>query len=207
MKTATLQTTDLTCQRGGRFLFNNLNITLNPGELLQVLGPNGCGKSSLLRILTGLLTPQQGEIRWHGRPIQECGAEYRQAFCYIGHKNAVKANLTVLEHLQLYACLRQQSPLADLSEILHHFSLWPLRHRRGEILSAGQRQRLALARLALTSASLWILDEPLTALDTQGVENGLQIMTQHVTQGGMAVFTSHQPLTWQSAGCKQLSLG
>ncbi|MGB6976002.1 MAG: cytochrome c biogenesis heme-transporting ATPase CcmA [Gammaproteobacteria bacterium] len=207
MQTATLQTTNLACERGGRFLFNNLNITLNAGELLQVLGRNGCGKTSLLRILTGLLTPQQGKIHWCGRLIQECGAEYRQAFCYLGHKNAIKASLTVLEHLQLHTYLRQQQPPADLSEILHRFSLWPLRYRRGETLSAGQRQRLALARLALTPAPLWILDEPFTALDTQGIENGLQMMAQHVAQGGMVVFTSHQPLTWQSTGFKQISLG
>jgi heme exporter protein A len=207
MKTMSLQATHLTCLRGEQILFDDLNVTLNSGELLQILGPNGCGKSSLLRILVGLLLPQQGVISWHGRPIRECTTEYRQAVCYLGHKNAVKTGLTVLEQLQLYACLRQQSRLQDFSAILQRFSLWAVRHCRSETLSAGQRQRVALARLMLTTASLWILDEPFTALDAQGIQDGLQIMQQHVARGGMVVVTSHQPLVWQPEDLKQIDLG
>jgi heme exporter protein A len=201
-----LQASQLTCQRGNRLLFNNLNITLKSGELLQVMGANGSGKSSLLRILGGLLLPQQGEIHWQGQLIGDCSTEYRQAMSYLGHKNAIKSSLTVMEHLQLHTCLRQQSPPADLSAILQRFSLEALRQRRGETLSAGQRQRLALARLTLTPAFLWILDEPFTALDAPGITAWSEVMQQHVTQGGMVVFTSHQPLAWQPPDLKKIHL-
>ncbi len=185
----------LACTRGERPLFAQVGFEVVPGEWVHVRGANGAGKTSLLRLLAGLAAPEAGEVRWDGEPIGAAGASYRANLHYLGHHAAVKEDLTPLENLVLAARLDG----AELSEdnavpVLHQFGLRgreevPVRH-----LSAGQKRRVALARLATRKAKLWVLDEPFTSLDTRAVDMVAELVAAHLVQGGMAVLTSHQPL-------------
>ena len=172
----------LSCRRGNHCLWQNLEFAVSPGELLQITGANGSGKTSLLRILAGLAPPDSGTVHWQGLPI-----------AYLGHQLAVKAELTVQENLRFQMqTTTANTRLAALEQMgltahLDHF---------GYQLSQGQKQRLALARLLINPALLWILDEPLAGLDAEMTEKVAVLMTQHVQQGGLIVFTTHRPLTF-----------
>jgi heme exporter protein A len=188
-----LEAADLECERGGRFLFRNLSLKVSGGNLLRVSGANGSGKTSLLRILCGLLTPSAGEVRWKGSPIRSLGEDYARELVYLGHAPAVKGDLTAAENLSIACTLAGvQAEQGDVHAALERFGLGgidgPVRK-----LSQGQRRRAALARLCLSAAAtLWLLDEPFAALDAQGVGLLERLFRQHLARGGAIVFTTHQ---------------
>jgi heme exporter protein A len=188
-----LEAANLTCQRGERILFTDLSFTLAPGELLQIAGPNGSGKTSLLKLLCGLSPPLAGAIRWQGESAR--GEDFRRNLLYLGHQNAVKEELTALENLHIASAFAGE-PLSATQALtaLAHIGLAGREHLPAKVLSQGQKRRVTLARLLVSHAPLWILDEPLTALDGLAVELIQSRLAQHVTQGGMVVLTTHQPL-------------
>ena len=192
----------LECTRGDRTLFRGLSFSVAPAQLLHLAGANGAGKTSLLRILCGLLLPAHGEVRWGGQPIAAMREEYAAQLLYIGHANALKDELTALENLEIGGTLAgrrctRDAAFAALEELgVGRCAQLPVR-----ALSQGQRRRVSLARLALgagggggNGAALWILDEPFAALDTAAVAYLENLIARHVDAGGMAVLTTHQPL-------------
>ncbi|HEY3077904.1 MAG TPA: cytochrome c biogenesis heme-transporting ATPase CcmA [Burkholderiales bacterium] len=187
-----LEATELECERGGRKLFRGLSFALAAGELLRVGGPNGSGKTSLLRILCGLLTPTQGEVRWKRAPIAELREDYSRALVYLGHAPAVKDELTPFENLDIACRLAGvQAHKEALAWALSAFAVPDLPVRK---LSQGQRRRAALARLLLSeSVPLWLLDEPFAALDTAAAAYTEELIGRHLAAGGSVVYTTHQP--------------
>lgn len=195
MRAPMLTATQLTCLRGERCLFEGLELALGPGEWLHVQGENGAGKTSLLRILAGLSPPARGEVRWQGEPIQRLAEDYRRHLLYLGHHGAVKEDLTPLENLRFAARL-DDTPLDETSALaaLARFGLRGREDLPVRFLSAGQKRRVLLARLAVRTAELWILDEPFTALDVKAVDMLAELIVEHVAQGGLVVLTSHQSI-------------
>jgi len=191
---AMLEARQLECTRGDRRLFRNLSFKLSRGRLLRVAGANGSGKTSLLRILCGLVAPSAGEVRWQGRSIRAEREEYSRNLVYIGHLNALKDDLTALENLQFAAALGGMS--ADAGRMLAGLDRFGVAHCAelpAKVLSQGQRRRAALARLALAQAvPLWILDEPFSALDAGAVMELERLLAAHLAAGGMVVLTTHQ---------------
>ena len=185
----------LTCVRGERTLFTGLDLAVGAGEWLHVRGGNGCGKTSLLRLLAGLASPAAGEIRWGEHRVSDDLQAYHQAMLFLGHHGAVKEELTALENLQLAAEL-DGATLGESEAVaaLHRFGLKGREHLPVRFLSAGQKRRVLLARLVTRKAKLWILDEPFTALDARAVDMLGGLVGEHLAQGGMAVVTSHQAI-------------
>ncbi len=195
MRPPMLTATALTCVRGERRLFAGLDLTVGPGEWLHVQGENGAGKTSLLRILAGLSPPAAGEVCWQGEPIQRLAEEYRRHLLFLGHHGAVKEELTPLENLLFAAALDGVTlPEGEALAALARFGLRGREDLAVRFLSAGQKRRVLLARLAVKKAMLWILDEPFTALDVKAVELLSQLIVEHVSGGGIAILTSHQSI-------------
>jgi len=191
----TLEVIDLACERGDHRLFSGLSFSLSSGELMQVQGENGKGKTTLLRALCGFVQPVEGGVRWCGRDVGECAEEFHAEVCYLGHLNAVKDELSALENLQLSAGLAGV-PLGEKAALdaLRRMGLRRKEHLPVRVLSQGQRRRVALSRLLVVDAALWILDEPLTALDVGAVDLMQELIGEHLSKGGMTIFTTHQPL-------------
>jgi len=189
-----LDAVNLSCERGERALFAGLEFSVTAGSLLRVAGPNGMGKTSLLRILCGLLEPAAGEVRWHGRNIRSQREEYWKDLVYVGHLNGVKEDLTVYENLKVaQAVAGRNVDHTALRRALDAVGLGPFEHTLARRLSQGQRRRVALARLfATTTAPLWILDEPFIALDQRGVASLSGRIASHVSNGNMVVLVTHQ---------------
>ena len=189
-----LEALQLECTRGDRRLFSDLSFTLSRGQMLRVAGANGSGKTSLLRIMCGLIAPSAGELRWNGRPIRADREDYSRNLVYIGHLNALKDDLTALENLQVAAALGGMP--ADAERVLAGLDAFGIAHCAelpAKVLSQGQRRRAALARLALSpKVPLWILDEPFSALDVRAVVELERLIASHVASGGMVVLTTHQ---------------
>ncbi len=188
-----LETRNLECIRDDRVLFSQLNFSVKPHQALILEGDNGCGKTSLLRILCGIRLPDQGQVMWNGLSIQESISEYYQDMVYVGHLDGVKGDLSVAENLRMCTALGSRSGMS-IEDALNKVSLSGYEDVRAQVLSAGQRRRVALASLLLRRCLLWILDEPFTALDrtSRGVfEN---IMSRHLNQGGMIILTSHHSI-------------
>lgn len=189
-----LEVHDLTCTRGDRALFTGLSFSLPPGGLLHVTGRNGCGKTTLLRTLCGLTRPAHGHLHWRGQDVRALGDDYRGELVYVGHTNGVQGELRPAENLRMAACLGEQPTDSQAEQALTRLGLAALRAFPAKVLSAGQKRRLALARLLLTSKPLWILDEPFSALDSESTQSMSTLVTQHVQAGGMVVITSHVDL-------------
>jgi heme exporter protein A len=189
-----LEARRLECTRGERRLFRELSFRIGRGQLLRVAGANGSGKTSLLRIMCGLLAPSAGELLWCGRSIRTEREEYSRNLVFIGHLNALKDDLTALENLQVAAALAGMS--AESGRVLGGLDRFGIAHCAelpAKILSQGQRRRVALARLALSTAiPLWILDEPFSALDVGAVLELERLLAAHLASGGLVVLTTHQ---------------
>ena len=183
--------TSLQCRRGGRVVFEGLDFALDAGGLLLLTGRNAAGKSSLLRLMAGLLAPAAGSLSWDGRPVAEDAEAHRARLRYVGHLDALKPALTAAENLSFWADLwGGGDPLAALDA----FGLRALADQPARFLSAGQKRRANLARLALAPADLWLLDEPATALDAETTERLRQLIARHRDAGGMAVISTHGDL-------------
>lgn len=184
----------LACRRGGRLVFSGLSFRLPPGGALVLTGPNGSGKSSLLRVLAGLLPPQAGQLAWQGQPVEGGGDAYRRAIAYVGHLDAVKPTLSAADNLAFWASLMGASAAGERVEAaLAGFGLTDLAGLPGRYLSAGQRRRLSLARLLMSDARLWLLDEPTVALDTVSLGLLEVAIAGHRATGGLVVLATHAP--------------
>ncbi|MFQ5509871.1 MAG: cytochrome c biogenesis heme-transporting ATPase CcmA [Leptospirillia bacterium] len=204
----TLEAVNLTCVRGDRRLFEDVAFSLGRGELLHVRGPNGAGKTTLLRMICGLVRPVAGTILWGGEPIASLGDDYHRQMIYVGHKNAIKDDLTGRENLLISSRISgfrvsQQDAAAALSRMgLKGYDRLP-----ASVLSQGQRRRTALARLLVTKAPLWVLDEPFNALDVDAVKTLQDAIGAHITAGGMALLTTHQEVAIEGGRVTELRLG
>ncbi len=187
-----LDVTNLECVRGDRPLFSRLSFQLKPGEMLHVTGKNGSGKTTLLRTLCGLTQAVTGEIRWQGCAIHELGDEYRRHISYVGHSNGIQGELTPEENLRAAGCLSGKSHATLIKDTLQRLGLAAYRYFPAKILSQGQKRRLALARLVIQKKPLWILDEPLSALDVNSVDLMTELLTEHLAKEGLIILTSHQ---------------
>lgn len=189
----------LSCFRGGRLVFADLSFDLANGDALVLHGPNGSGKSSLLRLMAGLLQPLEGEIFWSdiNGTIYQNLEDHHDRTHYVGHATAVKPLITVRENIAFWSRLRTPEP--DVMEALHAFGLEDLANLPGQVLSEGQKQRLKLARVLATPANLWLLDEPLTALDSYAITFLCNAIKKHRGSGGIVVAATHQDLNLENS--------
>ena len=200
------EASDLRCVRQDRTLFEGFGFRLNPGELIQIQGANGSGKTSLLRLLCLLALPDAGEVRWGGVNAEEIRPDFLRELTYIGHTHGVKADLTAHENLKVAAALAGGITM-DPDEALARIGLAGFEDTPARELSAGQTRRVALARLLIHPTRLWILDEPFTALDPRGKAMVEGILTEHCDRGGMAIITTHQPVDIGDHAVTHIRLG
>lgn len=204
--TPTLEAIDIECVRGNQVLFSGLNFRLRAGEIQQIEGANGVGKTSLLRIICGLSLPESGEIRWNGSTIHRQRAHYCQELAFIGHAHGIKLELSPMENLRMSLGLTPASEEINLETTLEQVGLLAARDLQCRYLSAGQCRRVAIARLFLTRAQLWVLDEPITGIDRDGIAEIESLLETHVAGSGMLLFTSHQPLQVGSQNIRKIQL-
>lgn len=198
----------LAAVRGDRRLFSGLNFDLQAGELLYVNGPNGSGKTTLLRMICGLVLPADGRVLWGGEDIRALGELFRAELLYCGHHHALKDDLSGLENLRINSWLGGHP--ASEEEALAALARMGLAGREdlpSKVLSQGQKRRVGLARLLLSKARLWVLDEPFTALDSGAVELLQATIRAHLDHGGLAVLTTHQQVSIDAATVKQIRMG
>jgi heme exporter protein A len=202
-----LEISNLACSRGDHRLFSGLSFALLPGQIMQIQGANGSGKTSLLRTLCGFIIPDEGKISWCGEDVREMDETYFSHMMYLGHHNAIKDELSGLENLRISAGLSG----VELSEkeavsALRRMGLKGRERLPTKVLSQGQRRRVSLARLLVSDARLWILDEPLAALDVGAVVLIQELIAEHLAKQGMVIFTTHQPLEVAGMTMRSLSL-
>jgi heme exporter protein A len=203
-----LTTHDLACERSERLLFKGLSFGLSASQLLLVQGGNGQGKTSLLRLLTGLGRPDAGEVRWRGEPIARCRDLYHREMAYLGHANGIKDDLNPVENLRFHVALHGRPfEQAQALDTLKRLGLSRCLDLPCRALSFGQRRRVALSALLLAGASLWILDEPLTGLDVTAVALVEGLIRDHLQAGGMVVATTHQVMNLEGVDVQRLVVG
>jgi heme exporter protein A len=195
-----LRVSHLSCSRGNKPLFANVSFALQAGQALHLEGDNGVGKTSLLRIVCGLSSADAGEVCWDDQPIQKNATAFRSSLFYLGHGLSLKEELTALENLMSDAAVSGRA-LSETQALvaLARMGLRGREHLPLRVMSQGQKRRTALARLLASRAPLWVLDEPFVALDVKAVDGLRGLLAEHVANGGMVLFTSHQPVTLASA--------
>ena len=183
----------LSCQRGERILFNDVNLCFQSGDFVQIEGHNGVGKTTLLRALSGLSRPRDGQVLWNNEPIFQQQEEFNQNLLFLGHHSGTKPELSAWENLRFFQKTTNSRQQAEvLWETLQVVGLLGYEDIPASQLSAGQQKRVALARLWLSTAPLWILDEPFNAIDKRGVQVLTNLFEFHISQGGIVIITSHQ---------------
>jgi heme exporter protein A len=192
---------NLSCSRGDKRLFSGVSFALQSGQWLHLEGDNGVGKTSLLRLACGLSALEQGEIQWQGQPVSQNSDEFRANLAYLGHQLALKEDLTPLENLRADAAIAGRAlSLADAKSALVQLGLKGREHLPVRVLSQGQKRRTALARLWVSSAKLWILDEPFVALDNAAQNVLSEVINSHLSKQGMVLLTSHQAVSLAGQG-------
>ncbi len=204
-----LEVEKLTAIRDERVLFDQLSFQVMPGDIVQIVGENGAGKTTLLRIMAGLAEKESGTITWKQVSTEKDREAFYQALLFIGHLSGIKRELSAQENLAFYHSLHtgQSAPVAHLWDVLAKVGLAGSETIPVSQLSAGQQRRVALARLWLSPKPLWILDEPLTAIDRAGSQVLAEQFLKHTESGGMIVFTTHQPISEKLTGIKCIRLG
>lgn len=203
-----LEVTNLTAIRDERVLFENLSFSLQSGDLVQIEGRNGTGKTTLMRIVAGLGDKEEGEIKWNGETIESNREDFHHALLFLGHQTGVKRDLTALENLRFYQSIH--APYTTDEQIFAALTQVGLAGREDvpvAQLSAGQQRRVALARLWLSEQMLWILDEPLTAIDKQGVKVLENLFLEHANKGGIVLLTTHQDMFSDNPKLRKIVLG
>ena len=180
--------------RGDRHVLRGVSLELGAGEAVHISGPNGTGKTTLLRVVCGLLRPEQGRVMWRGEPISSRRADFQRALAYASHEPALKGDLTALENLRFVVGLKRRVSAAELSEYLERTGVGGCAHLPARVLSAGQRRRVAAARVLAMRAALWLLDEPFTNLDAAGSDMLSALIAEHAGAGGMALIVAHHEL-------------
>jgi heme exporter protein A len=203
---ALFEARELHLWRGEHHLLRGVSLVLRQGELVQVVGRNGVGKTSLLRAMCGLLPVEVGEILWQGKPIERVRDEFNGALAYLGHANALKADLTPLENLKLDIHLATGDSAQKFETVLDKLGVAACARLPVRVLSQGQRRRVALARVFVSPAPLWILDEPITNLDVQGVATVERFLDEHLNKGGAVIAAAHQRLLQEDARVRSLEL-
>lgn len=193
--------------RGDRRLFSGLDFAVSPGTFVQLTGPNGSGKTSLLRILCGLLAPAEGQVTWQGANIRSLGEEYFTAVTYLGHRHGVKDELSAVENLRISNALNGIAVSKDRAlAVLQQMGLAGRELLPARLLSEGQRRRVALARLLVCETQLWLLDEVMTSLDKGAVVLVRSLIENHLAGGGIAIVATHQELELSAGVTKRLEL-
>lgn len=205
----TLQGYQLACTRGERHLFTDINFDVEQGDALRVAGPNGTGKTSMLRLLCGLASPAAGEVRWQGQNVRRVREDFGRELIYLGHANGVKDDLAAWENVTIGATLAGHTvSREDVWDALDKLGLDEVGHLPTRVLSQGQRKRVALSRLWLPNApKIWILDEPFTALDKDAVSQLCGKLDEHLAIGGIVIYTTHQEIALAKGRMLQLNLG
>jgi heme exporter protein A len=180
--------------RGDRHVLKGVSLNLRPRQLLHISGPNGTGKTTLLRVVCGLLRPESGLVSWLGRSISGIRNEYQATLAYASHEPALKADLTSLENLRFAVGLKRRVTMGELRASLDQTGVAACADLPARVLSAGQRRRVAMARVLAMSASLWLLDEPFTNLDAAGTDLLRSLLQSHVEGGGLALVVAHHDL-------------
>jgi heme exporter protein A len=203
---AVLEARAVNAWRGDRHILRDVSFVLRAGEFMKITGPNGVGKTTLIRLVVGLLPGESGSVLWNGAPVGKVRDDFNTALGYLGHPNSLKADLSGRENLKFLAGLRQSLNATDIDDALDRVGILS----RGDIparsLSAGQKRRLALARLLLAEADLWVMDEPATNLDAAGVNLVEDLIREHVAKGGLVLAAAHQRLLDDASILRRLEL-
>jgi len=204
---ARLSAGGLCCIRGDQLIFDDLDFDARAGQIWQITGPNGAGKTSLLRLLAGLANPAGGSLQWRGAALPAARDQLQQDLLFLGHLPAISGFMTAAENLRYARALCASPNARDIDDVLRQLGLPDAATTLGQRLSAGQRQRLALARFLLAEAALWIMDEPLTALDAHGRQAVEAMLEAHAAAGGIAIVSTHQALALPPGMLHQFQLG
>jgi len=193
--TPSLRVEDVHVWRGERHVLQGVNFEIQPGNLLHIAGSNGAGKTTLLRVVCGLIAPEMGEVLWQGRNIRTDRESFQASFAFAAHDAALKADLTALENLRFTIGLRRSAATPELLDAMQRTGSHEYANLPARVLSAGQRRRVAMARVLASRVPLWLLDEPFSNLDAAGVTVISALIDEHVAGGGAAVIVAHHGLS------------